>query len=72
MTSDKYTVVESRQIQSLSPTGASREAYRVWLRTEKGATGSIDVEPEDWTAEKLKPVLDQFAERLDLAFSITQ
>jgi len=66
-----YKVLETRQIQQLSPTGASLSSYRVWVQTGKGATGSVDVDPENWTADKLKPLLNEFAETLDLAFTIT-
>jgi len=68
----KYKVLETRQIQKLSPTGATQSVYRVWIETERGATGSIDVAQADWTAEKLKATLDKFATELDLAFSLTE
>ena len=68
----KYKVLESRQIQKLGPTGASVSQYRVWIQTERGSTGACDVDAADWTAEKLRVILDRFATDLDLAFSITQ
>ena len=68
----KYKVLESRQIQKLGPTGASVSQYRVWIQTERGSTGAADIDAADWTADKLKPILDRFATDLDLAFSITQ
>ena len=68
----KYKVIESRQIQKLGPTGASVSQYRVWIQTERGSTGAADIDAADWTAEKLKPILERFAADLDLAFSITQ
>jgi len=67
-----YKVLETRQIQQLSPTGASLSSYRVWVQTGLGATGSIDVTTADWTKDKLKSLLDAFAETLDLAFTITK
>ena len=68
----KYKVLESRQIQTLGPTGAAVSQYRVWIQTERGSTGAADIDAADWTADKLKPILDRFATDLDLAFSITQ
>ncbi|MBA7568661.1 hypothetical protein ES708_10395 [subsurface metagenome] len=66
----KYKVLESRQIKTLSPTGASVSQYRVWIQTERGSTGAADIDAADWTAEKLKPILDRFAADLDLAFTL--
>lgn len=67
----KYKVLESRQIQKLGPTGTSVSVYRVWIQTERGSTGSIDVDAADWTADKLKPILEGLATDLDLAFTLT-
>ena len=66
----KYKVIESRQIQRLVPTGSSVSVYRVWIQTEHGSTGSLDVEQADWTAEKLPGLLVTFAAKLDLAFTL--
>jgi len=68
----KYKVIESRQIQKLGPTGASVSQYRVWIQTERGSTGAADVDAADWTAEKLKPILQRFADDLDLAFTLEE
>ena len=66
-----YTVIESRQIAKLGPTGNSVSEYRVWIQTERGSTGSIDVSAADWKADKLKELLTDFATDLDLAFNLT-
>ena len=66
----KYTVVESRQMQTLGPTGNSVSQYRVWIKTERGSTGSIDVVLADWDKTKLQAILGEFAEQLDLAFNL--
>jgi len=66
-----YKVIESRQIQKLGPTGSSVSQYRVWIQTERGSTGAADIDAADWTADKLKPILDRFAADLDLAFTLT-
>jgi len=68
----KYKVIESRQVQKLGPTGSAISQYRVWIQTERGSTGAADVDAADWTAEKLKEILGNFAADLDLAFTLTE
>lgn len=67
----KYKVLESKQIKKLGPTGSSVAVYRVWIQTDRGSTGAADVDAADWTAEKLRPILEAFAADLDLAFTLT-
>jgi len=67
-----YKVIESRQIQKLGPTGSSVSQYRVWIQTERGSTGSVDVNAADWTADRLREILAKFAADLDLAFTLNQ
>lgn len=68
----KYKVIESRQIQKLGPTGLGVSVYRVWIQTERGSTGAVDVDAADWKADKLKDILGKFADDLDLAFTLTE
>ena len=65
-----YKVLDSRQIQRMTPAGGSQSVYRVWIETNHGSTGNIDVDMGDWTADKLKPILEGFASQLDLAFNL--
>jgi len=65
-----YEVTDTREISEMTPGGARRTLYRVWLRTLKGATGTVDVPVEDWTSEKLPTILEAKAETLDLAYSV--
>jgi hypothetical protein len=68
-----YKVLDTRQITQITPgTGRSRQAYRVWIETGKGATGNIDVSPEDWNAEALTRILTEFADELDLPYMLTE
>ena len=67
----KYKVIESRQISKLGPTGSAVSEYRVWIQTERGSTGSIDVAVADWKLDPLKEILTVFADELDLAFTLT-
>ena len=68
----KYKVIESRQVQKLGPTGSAISQYRVWIQTERGSTGAADVDAADWTADKLKEILGNFASDLDLAFTLEE
>ena len=68
----KYKVTDSRQIQTLGPSGVSVSQYRVWIQTERGSTGSIDVVLADWDKTKLQAILTEFADELDLAFNLTE
>jgi len=44
--------------------------YRVWLVTENGARGTVDVRPADWTADTLTAILQEKAAQLDLAYTV--
>lgn len=65
-----YKVTDTREVSTITPAGTQRKVYRVWLRTERGATGSVEVETADWTAEKLPSILEAKAAELDLAFAL--
>lgn len=65
-----YKVTDSREISGMTQAGGEHNFTRVWIQTDKGATGHVDVEPEDWNTEVLKEILTAKAERLDLAFEL--
>ncbi len=65
-----YRVTDTRQVQTLTQAGTMREVYRVWVVTEKGATGSADVAPSEWNETRLPEVLEDLANKLDLAFAV--
>lgn len=66
-----YTVTDTRQVKTLTPAGTMREVYRVWISTDRGSSGSVDVSPADWEATRLTEVLEDLAQRLDLAFAVS-
>ena len=66
-----YKVTDSQKIQSITPAGNPYSYYRVWLVTEKGASGYTDVPVDKWKKDELEQVLQEFADELDLAFSIS-
>ena len=66
-----YKVTDSQKIQSITPAGNPTSFYRVWLVTEKGASGYVDVPAEKWKKDVLEATLQAFADELDLAFSVS-
>jgi len=58
------------EITTITRGGREQKAYRVFLVTDNGATGYVDVPSKDWKPEKLKKLLSQKAEELDLAFTV--
>jgi len=70
MAETKYTVLDTREITSMTPAGSVRKAYRVWIQTANGATGTVDVAAGDWKADRLTVLLSSKADELDLPFSL--
>jgi len=65
-----YEITDTKEVQTITPGGGKKKMFRVWLRTERGSTGSVDVEQADWTADKLPTILQTKAANLDLAFTL--
>lgn len=65
-----YTITDTKEVSTITPGGGRKQVYRVWLVTERGATGVVVVEKADWTAEKLPAILAAKAAELDLAFTL--
>jgi len=72
MADAKYTVLDTREITSMTPAGSVRKAYRVWIQTARGASGTVDVSAEEWKVDSLKEILSAKADQLDLAFTLGQ
>jgi len=70
MAETKYTVLDTREITSMTPAGSVRKAYRVWIQTDRGASGTVDVSSEEWKADTLKKILSAKATELDMAFTL--
>ena len=66
-----YRVTDSQKIQSITPAGNPYSFYRVWVVTDRGASGYIDIPSEQWKKEELHQVLQEFADELDLAFFVS-
>jgi len=67
-----YKITDSREVRSMTAAGTPVLKYRVWLVTDRGATGTVDVEQRDWNTEKLPDILEKRAAELDLAFVVAE
>jgi len=67
-----YKVTDTREISRMTQAGSEVKLYRVWLVTDDGATGHVDVKQDDWNANALKSILDAKADELDLAFAVSE
>jgi len=66
-----YKITDTRELKTITPGGTEQSVYRVWLATEVGATGTIDVPKAKWNKEDLADLLTAKAADLDLAFSLS-
>ena len=67
-----YEITDTQEVQSITQAGTPKRVYRVWIVTENGSRGSVEIKPSNWETDKLKAILDAKAAELDLAFTITQ
>lgn len=65
-----YQVTDTREISSMTQAGSERIFNRVWIQTDRGSTGHVDVDPGDWNPPALKIILEAKAKDLDLAFGL--
>ena len=65
-----YTVTGTTQREKLGQDGKIRQVYIVYLETDLGVTGEVEVNKADWTEEKLSGILEKAANDLDLAFRL--
>lgn len=68
--SDKYTVTDVNQRKRFTPGGKQVTYYDIYILTERGATGSLRVVAADYDIEKVRPLLDGLAEKLDMPFEL--
>lgn len=72
MGSAGYTVTDTQEKQTITPAGTPRKVYQVWIVTDNGASGMLEVNPADWKTEKLKEIFAAKAAELDLAFTVNR
>lgn len=65
-----YRVTDTREMSRMTQAGSVVQTYRVWLVTDNGSTGTVDVPLDKWNAEDLPVILEAKAVELDLAFAV--
>lgn len=65
-----FKVTDTQRITTMTPAGNTATYYRVWLATDKGASGQVDVPVELWNEKDLPGFLREQAAQLDLAFNL--
>jgi len=66
-----YKVTDTREMSRMTQAGSVVQTYRVWLVTDQGSSGIVDVPKDKWNAEDLTAILETKAAELDLAFAVT-
>jgi len=67
-----YKVTDTQRMTAMTPAGGTVQTYRVWIVTDRGATGQVDVPLDQWNAEDLPEVLAEQAALLDLAYTVSK
>lgn len=65
-----YKVTDTREMSKMSQAGSVVQTYRVWLVTDMGSSGTVDVPLDKWNKKDLPGILEAKAAELDLAFAI--
>jgi len=65
-----YKVTDTREMSRMTPAGSTVQTYRVWLVTDNGSSGTVDVPLDKWNKDDLAAILEAKAKELDLAFAI--
>jgi len=66
-----YKVTDTREISRMTEAGSVHQTYRVWLVTDNGSSGTVDVPQNKWNSKDLTEILDAKAAELDLAFAVS-
>jgi len=66
-----FKVTDTQRMTAMTPAGGTVQSYRVWLVTDRGATGQVDVPLDQWNEKDLPVVLGEQAALLDLAYTVT-
>lgn len=67
-----YKVSDTREMSRMTEAGSVVKTYRVWLVTDNGSSGTVDVPPDKWNKDDLPGILEAKASELDLAFAVTE
>jgi len=67
-----YKVTDTREMSRMTPAGSNVQTYRVWLVTDNGSSGTVDVPLDKWNKDDLPGILEAKAAELDLAFAVAE
>lgn len=65
-----FEVLSVDKQDRLSPNGRVSIVYRVWIETDKGANGAVELTEVQYKSDDLKSILAQEAADLDRAFDL--
>ena len=65
-----YKVTDTQEISQMTRAGSEVKVNRVWLVTDHGSSGYVDVPLDKWNKDDLPGILQAKADELDLAFVI--
>lgn len=66
----KYTVEDVGQRQRFTQQGRKVSFFDISITTDLGATGTLRIASKDYDKTKVKELLDEFAEKLNLPFDL--
>lgn len=66
-----FKVTDTQEISQMTRAGSEIKVNRVWIVTDRGSSGYVDVPLDKWNANDLPGILKTKADELDLAFSLT-
>jgi len=66
----KYTVTDVNERRRFTAAGGETLAFDIHIQTERGATGSVRIPVAEYEKEKVKAILDNLAEKLDMPFGL--
>jgi hypothetical protein len=65
-----YEVTGTDERQTYGPNNKPKTVYIVYLTTDRGVSGTLEVSKADWNAETLPGLLQDKADELDLALTL--
>jgi hypothetical protein len=65
-----FRVTDTQRVTTMTQAGNTTTYYRVWLVTDRGSSGVVDIPADQWTEKALPDILKAEASKLDLAFTI--
>ena len=67
---ENYVVTDVNERRRFSPAGKDMLYFDVHIRTKRGSTGSIRIPEVEYEAEKVKELLSELANSLDMPFDL--